>query len=45
MEVANLSLVLDGTHDYLEPNFHMECERHIPDTDKIEPAEDRKSVV
>ena len=39
VEVANLSLVLDGTHDYLEPNFHMECERHIPDTDKIEPAE------
>lgn len=38
MEVANLSLVLDGTHDYLDPNFHMECERHIPDTDKIEPA-------
>ena len=24
---------------YLEPNFRMECERHIPDTGEIEPAE------
>lgn len=39
VEVANSSMVLDGAHDYLEPNFHMECERHIPHTDKIEPAE------
>ena len=39
MEVADLSKVLDDTDDYLEPNFRMECERHIPDTDEIEPAE------
>ena len=39
MEVANLSNVLDDTDDYLEPNFRMECTRHIPDTDGIEPAE------
>lgn len=39
LEVVNLSNVLDDTYDYLEPNFHMECERHIPDTDEIEPAE------
>ena len=35
-ELAN---VLDDTYDYLEPNFRMECERHIPDTDEIDPAE------
>ncbi|KAL9977190.1 hypothetical protein ACROYT_G014568 [Oculina patagonica] len=39
MEVANLSNVLDDTDNYLEPNFHMEWERHIPDTNEIEPAE------
>ena len=39
MEVANLSNVLDATDDYLEPNFRVECERHIPDTNGIEPAE------
>ena len=39
MEVANLSNVLDATGDYLEPNFRVECERHIPDTNGIEPAE------
>ena len=39
MEVANLSNVLNDTDDYLEPNFRMECARHIPDTDEIEPAE------
>ena len=39
VEVANLSQVLDGTDNYLEPNFRMECERHIPDTGEIEPAE------
>lgn len=39
MEVANLSNVLDATGDYLEPNFRVECERHIPDTNGIKPAE------
>lgn len=39
MEVANLSNVLDGTDDYLEPNFRKECERHILNTDDITPAE------
>ena len=38
MEVAILSNVLDDTDDYLEPIFRMECARHIPDTDEIEPA-------
>lgn len=33
MEVAN---VLDGTNDYLEPHFCMECKRHIMDTDDID---------
>ena len=39
MEVANLSKVLNDTDNYWEPNFRMECARHIPDTDEIEPAE------
>lgn len=38
MEVANLSNVLDDTDNYLEPNFRMEWERHIPDTNEIEAA-------
>lgn len=38
VEVADLSKVLNHTDDYLEPNFRMECKRHIPDTDEIEPA-------
>ena len=39
VEVANLSNVLDDTDNYLEPNFRIKCERHIPDTDETEPAE------
>ena len=45
MEVANLSNVLDDTHDYLEPNFRMEYKRHIPDTDEIEPSEAAKAYL
>lgn len=38
-EVAELSGVLDGTDDYLHPNFLRECERIIPNTDDIVPAQ------
>ena len=39
MEVANLSNVLGATDDYLETIFRMDCERHVPDTNEIEPTE------
>ena len=38
-EVADLSDVLEGTHDYLKPAFRRECERHLPSPGSIEPAE------
>ena len=38
-EVAQLSDVLNGSDDYLDNAFRHECERHIPNTDDIEPAE------
>lgn len=38
-EVAELSGVLEGTDDYLEAGFRRECERHIPDTSDVEPAQ------
>ena len=38
-EAAELSGVLEGTRDYLEARFRNECERHIPDTNDVEPAQ------
>jgi hypothetical protein len=38
-EVAEVSGVLDGTNDYLDEAFRNECERHIPNTDDIEPSQ------
>ena len=38
-EVTELSNVLDNTDDYLDPEFRQECERHIPNTDVIEPSQ------
>ena len=40
LEVAELSDVLeDSTDDYLKPAVRRECERHLPDTDDIQPNE------
>ena len=40
LEVAELSDVLeDSTDDYLKPVVRRECERHLPDTDDIQPNE------
>ena len=36
-EVAELSSVFDGTDDFLEDAFQKDCQRHIPDTNEIEP--------
>lgn len=38
-EVAELSGVLESADDLLDTAFRLECERHIPNTDEIEPAE------
>ena len=38
-ETAELSGVLEGTSDYMEARFRTECERHIPDTNDVEPAQ------
>ena len=38
-EVAELSGVLEGTDDYLDPVFRAQCEVFIPDTSEIEPKE------
>lgn len=38
-EVAELSGVLEGTDDFLDPAFRARCEVLIPDTDEIKPAE------
>ena len=34
-----MSDVLNGTEDYLNEDFHKECERHIPHTDDIETSQ------
>lgn len=39
LEVAELSDVLEENDDYLKPAVRRECERHLPDTDDIEPEE------
>lgn len=36
-EVADLSNILDGTDDYLPEEFRQECQRHVPNTEDIEP--------
>ena len=38
-EAAELSGVLEGSRDYLEARLKKECERHIPDTNDVEPAQ------
>ena len=38
-EVTELSNVLGNTDYYLDPGFRQECERHIPNTDVIEPSQ------
>lgn len=38
-EIAQLSGVLDGTDDFLDECFRQECERHVPQTNEIEPGE------
>ena len=38
-EVAEVSSVLDGTNAYLDEAFRNECERHVPNTDDIEPSQ------
>lgn len=38
-EVAEFSGVLDNTDDFLDDTFRQECQRHIPDTDDIKPAQ------
>lgn len=38
-EVAELSNVLESTGDFLDENFRQECQRHIPNTADIKPAE------
>ena len=39
LEMAQYSEVFVDTDDYLEVNFCKECERHIPDTGDIKPAD------
>ena len=38
-EVAEVSGVLIGTDDYLDGDFRKECERHIPNTNDVEPSQ------
>lgn len=38
-EIAELSEVLEGTDDFLDPEFRTRCEVVIPNVDDIEPAE------
>lgn len=38
-EVADQSGVLDTTDEYLDDAFRQECQRHIEDTNEIEPAQ------
>lgn len=36
-EVAELANILDGTDDFLPEDFRQECQRHLPNTEDIEP--------
>ena len=36
-EVAELANILDGTDDFLPEDFRQECQRHLPNTEGIEP--------
>ncbi|XP_044165295.1 uncharacterized protein LOC122949237 isoform X1 [Acropora millepora] len=36
-EVAELANILDGTDDFLLEDFRQECQRHLPNTEDIEP--------
>ena len=38
-EVAEFSPVLEGNDDFLDDDFRQECQRHIPNTEDIEPAQ------
>ena len=38
-EVAELANVLDGTADYLPEDFRQECQRLLPNTEDVEPAQ------
>ena len=38
-EVAEFSHVLDANDDFLDEDFRQECQRHIPNTEDIEPAQ------
>ncbi|XP_028403939.1 uncharacterized protein LOC114526526 [Dendronephthya gigantea] len=38
-EVADVSNILDGTGDYLEPEFCAKCERIFPEVNEIAPSE------
>ena len=38
-EVAEMSGVLEVSENFLDDAFRLECERHIPNTDEIIPAE------
>ena len=37
--MAEFSHVLDGNDDFLDEDFRQECQRHIPNTEEIEPAQ------
>ena len=37
-EVSEMSSILEAS-DFLDDAFHLECERHIPNTDEISPSE------
>ena len=37
IEVADVLNILEATGDYLEPEFHAECERVFPEVDNIPP--------
>ena len=38
-KVAEFSHVLDANDDFLDEDFRQECQRHIPNTEDIEPAQ------
>jgi hypothetical protein len=38
-EVAEVSSILEDTNDYLEPQFHAECERVFPQAKEVLPNE------
>ena len=37
--MAEFSHVLDANDDFLDEDFRQECQRHIPNTEDIEPAQ------